>query len=117
MAQFRRDVDQQEPEALRKERNANGGQSSGPLEVDRPWDAYTDDHIGLMDHLRIEKFMVMGFCRRAFHLEPPEAGAESGRRCRVGAAQRIASGDADLFDDNNMKAGVRNWSSAGPRSP
>src|SRR5918999_2591991 len=43
-------------------RNANGGQSSGPLEIDRPWDAYTDDHIGLMDHLRIEKFMVMGFC-------------------------------------------------------
>ncbi|MGH7873313.1 MAG: alpha/beta fold hydrolase, partial [Candidatus Binatia bacterium] len=22
-------------------RNANGGQSSGPLEIDRPWDAYT----------------------------------------------------------------------------
>src|SRR5215475_1113897 len=32
-------------------RNANGGQSTGPLEIDRPWDAYTDDHIGLMDHL------------------------------------------------------------------
>src|ERR1700730_12098657 len=32
-------------------RNANGGQSSGPLEVDRPWDAYTDDHLGVMDHL------------------------------------------------------------------
>jgi pimeloyl-ACP methyl ester carboxylesterase len=43
-------------------RNANGGQSSGPLEIDRPWDAYTDDHIGLMDHLRIDKFMVLGFC-------------------------------------------------------
>jgi pimeloyl-ACP methyl ester carboxylesterase len=43
-------------------RNANGGESSGPLEIDRPWDAYTDDHIGLMDHLRIDKFMVMGFC-------------------------------------------------------
>src|SRR3954464_9002625 len=42
--------------------NANGGQSTGPLEVDRPWDAYTDDHIGLMDHLRIDKFMVLGFC-------------------------------------------------------
>src|SRR6266851_8066189 len=27
-------------------RNANGGQSSGPLEIDRPWDAYTDDHLG-----------------------------------------------------------------------
>jgi pimeloyl-ACP methyl ester carboxylesterase len=43
-------------------RNANTGQSSGPLEIDRPWDAYTDDHIGLMDHLKIDKFMVMGFC-------------------------------------------------------
>src|SRR6266566_3039850 len=43
-------------------RNANEGQSSGPLEIDRPWDAYTDDHLGLMDHLRIQKFMVMGFC-------------------------------------------------------
>ena len=43
-------------------RNANDGQSSGPLEVDRPWDAYTDDHLGLMDHLGIDKFMVLGFC-------------------------------------------------------
>src|SRR5436190_19513145 len=43
-------------------RNANTGQSSGPLELDRPWDAYTDDHLGVMDHLRIDKFMVMGFC-------------------------------------------------------
>jgi len=43
-------------------RNANAGQSSGPLEIERPWDAYTDDHLGLMDHLRIDKFMVLGFC-------------------------------------------------------
>ncbi len=43
-------------------RNANAGQSSGPLEIDRPWDAYTDDHLGLMDHLGIQRFMVMGFC-------------------------------------------------------
>jgi pimeloyl-ACP methyl ester carboxylesterase len=43
-------------------RNANGGQSSGPLEIDRPWDAFTDDHLGLMDHLGIDKFIVMGFC-------------------------------------------------------
>jgi pimeloyl-ACP methyl ester carboxylesterase len=43
-------------------RNANDGQSTGPLEIDRPWDAYTDDHIGLIDHLGIDKFMVIGFC-------------------------------------------------------
>jgi pimeloyl-ACP methyl ester carboxylesterase len=43
-------------------RNANAGESSGPLEIERPWDSFTDDHIGLMDHLRIDKFMVMGFC-------------------------------------------------------
>ena len=43
-------------------RNANDGQSSGPLELERPWDSYTDDHLGLMDHLGIEQFMVLGFC-------------------------------------------------------
>ena len=43
-------------------RNSNRGESTGPLEVDRPWDSYTDDHIGLMDHLGIDKFFVLGFC-------------------------------------------------------
>ena len=43
-------------------RNANGGDSSGPLEIERPWDAYADDQLGLMDHLEIDKFLVMGFC-------------------------------------------------------
>jgi pimeloyl-ACP methyl ester carboxylesterase len=43
-------------------RNANGGESTGRLEIDRPWDSHTDDHLGLMDHLGIDKFMVLGFC-------------------------------------------------------
>lgn len=43
-------------------RNADGGQSTGPLEVDRPWDSHTDDHLALMDHLGIDCFMVLGFC-------------------------------------------------------
>ena len=43
-------------------RNADKGQSSGPLEIDRPWDMFTDDHLGVMDHLGIDKFAVMGFC-------------------------------------------------------
>ena len=43
-------------------RHANGGQSSGPLEIDRPWDAYADDQLGLMDHLGLGEFLVLGFC-------------------------------------------------------
>lgn len=43
-------------------RNSNEGQSSGPLEADRPWDSHSDDQLRLMDHLGIDKFMVMGFC-------------------------------------------------------
>src|SRR5262245_9663379 len=43
-------------------RNAPSGQSTGPLEIDRPWDSYADDQLGLMDHLGIKRFMVIGFC-------------------------------------------------------
>ncbi|MCL2396005.1 MAG: alpha/beta hydrolase [Acidimicrobiaceae bacterium] len=43
-------------------RNANGGESSGPLEVDRPWDSYADDQLGLLDHLGVDRFMAVGFC-------------------------------------------------------
>ena len=43
-------------------RNAPAGQSTGPVEVDRPWESYADDQLGLMDHLGIDRFMVLGFC-------------------------------------------------------
>jgi pimeloyl-ACP methyl ester carboxylesterase len=85
-------------------RNANGGHSSGPLEIDRPWDAYTDDHIGLMDHLRIDKFMVLGFCiggpfiwnlleRAPNRVVAAVLAQPSGSRPEM----------RDLFYDNNMK--------------
>src|SRR5262249_56540762 len=35
------------------QRNANGGESSGPIPVDDPWGAFPDDQLGLMDHLGI----------------------------------------------------------------
>src|SRR5258706_15569757 len=70
-------------------RNANPGQSSGPLEIDRPWDAYTDDQLGLMDHLGIREFMVMGFCTGGPmiphpHQAPPGRVLAAGRRDRSG---------------------------------
>ena len=49
----------------------------------------------LMDHLGIKKFMVMGFCIGGpSHLELAAACAGTCRRSGVGAAERIASGDA-----------------------
>lgn len=43
-------------------RNANPGQSVGPLEIERTWDGFLDDQLALLDHLGIDRFMVMGFC-------------------------------------------------------
>jgi pimeloyl-ACP methyl ester carboxylesterase len=44
------------------QRNANGGESSGPILVDDPWGAFADDQLGLMDHLGIREFFFMGYC-------------------------------------------------------
>ena len=44
------------------QRNANGGESTGPVPVDNPWEAFADDQLGLMDHLGIDQFFYMGYC-------------------------------------------------------
>ena len=44
------------------QRNANGGESSGPLDIDDPWGAFADDQLAVMDHLGIERFFFMGYC-------------------------------------------------------
>ncbi len=44
------------------QRNANGGESSGPVQVDDPWGAFADDQLGLMDHLGINELCFMGYC-------------------------------------------------------
>jgi pimeloyl-ACP methyl ester carboxylesterase len=44
------------------QRNANGGESTGPVPVENAWDAFADDQLGLMDHLGIDKFFYMGYC-------------------------------------------------------
>jgi pimeloyl-ACP methyl ester carboxylesterase len=90
-------------------RNANGGGSSGPLEVDRPWDAYADDQLGLMDHLGINKFMVLGFCIGGpFIWKMLQRAPER----IIAAVPAMPSGFRpevpDLFYRNNMK----NWAPA-----
>ncbi len=44
------------------QRNASGGESTGPIPVDDPWGAFADDQLGLMDHLGIRQFFFMGYC-------------------------------------------------------
>jgi alpha/beta hydrolase fold len=44
------------------QRNATGGESSGPVPVEDPWGAFADDQLGVMDHLGIEKFGFFGNC-------------------------------------------------------
>ena len=44
------------------QRNANGGESTGPIPVGDPWGAFADDQLGLMDHLGIRQFFFMGYC-------------------------------------------------------
>ena len=76
-------------------RNANPGKSSGPLEIDRPWDAYTDDQLGLMDHLGIREFLVMGFCIGGPMIHNLiKAGSAARRRGRDDATQPLPAGDA-----------------------
>ena len=85
-------------------RNANGGESTGPLEIDRPWDAYTDDHLGLMDHLGHRQFMVLGFCIGGPFIW--NLLKRAGDRV-VAAVLAQPSGFRptmpDLFDQNNIK--------------
>jgi pimeloyl-ACP methyl ester carboxylesterase len=44
------------------QRNANGGESTGPVQVEDPWDAFATDQLGLMDHLGIREFFFLGCC-------------------------------------------------------
>ena len=45
-----------------EQRNATGGESTGPVPVDDPWGAFADDQLGVMDHLGIRQFFFFGNC-------------------------------------------------------
>jgi pimeloyl-ACP methyl ester carboxylesterase len=44
------------------QRNATNGDSTGPVPVDNPWDAFADDQLGVIDHLGIRQFFFFGNC-------------------------------------------------------
>jgi pimeloyl-ACP methyl ester carboxylesterase len=40
----------------------NAGQSEGPLPAERPWESFYEDQAGLLDHLGIDRCILMGCC-------------------------------------------------------
>ena len=44
------------------QRNAPTGESSGPIPTGDGWDAFTEDQLGLMDHLGVREFAFLGCC-------------------------------------------------------
>jgi pimeloyl-ACP methyl ester carboxylesterase len=44
------------------QRNATNGESTGPVPVDNPWEAFADDQLSVMDHLGIRQFFFFGNC-------------------------------------------------------
>src|SRR5215469_16884211 len=44
------------------QRNATGGESTGPVPSDDPWGAFADDQLGVMDHLGVGSLFFFGNC-------------------------------------------------------
>ena len=89
-------------------RNSTGGESTGPVPVDKPWDAFADDHLGLMDHLGVKKFAVFGNCMSAlFALKLMERAPD-----RVAAAVLSQPvGYQPEFPDQMYNHLVKTWAS------
>ena len=78
------------------QRNANGGESTGPVPVDKAWDAFADDQLGLMDHLGIREFFYMGYCLGGcFCREAAAASARPRHRRGVLPERRPSAGKPD----------------------
>ncbi len=88
------------------QRNAPGGHSTGPVQVDDPWGAFADDQLGLMDHLGIDKFLFIGYCIGGpFAMKLMERAPE-----RVAAAVLCQPvGHASKTPDYMFDSGLENW--------
>lgn len=88
------------------QRNATGGESTGPVPTDDPWGAFADDQLGVMDHLGIDKFAFFGNC----------IGGPYGLKLMERAPQRVAAavlsqpvGHGPANPDYMYDAGKTGW--------
>ena len=88
------------------QRNAPGGHSTGPVQVDDPWGAFADDQLSLMDHLGIDKFLFIGYC----------IGGPFAMKLMERAPERIVAavlcqpvGHASKTPDYMYDSGLENW--------
>src|SRR3954451_6596025 len=88
------------------QRNATGGESTGPVPVDDPWGAFASDQLGVMDHLGIDKFFFFGNC----------IGGPFGMKLMERAPQRVVAavlsqpvGHHSQHPDYMYDAGVTVW--------
>src|SRR3954447_18974326 len=88
------------------QRNAMGGESTGPVPVDDPWGAFASDQLGVMDHLGIDKFFFFGNC----------IGGPFGMKLMERAPQRVVAavlsqpvGHHSQHPDYMYDAGVNVW--------
>jgi pimeloyl-ACP methyl ester carboxylesterase len=90
-------------------RNGNNGQSSGPLQIEKPWDAFADDQLGLMDHLSIRDFLVLGNCIGGpFILKLIQRAPDRVVAAVLSQPSGHRPEDPDIFWNNNMT----NWGPA-----
>jgi len=80
------------------QRNAAGGESTGSVAVDNPWDAFADDQLALMDHLGIPPvFLLRQLHRRPVRDEADGACATARGRRNSEPAGRAPAREAGFY--------------------
>ena len=80
----------------------NAGQSSGPLDMNDPWGMFASDQLGLMNHLGIERFHVMGCCIGCSHVL--HLLSKAPERCVTGILEQPVG-----VDENNKSVLPNMW--------
>jgi pimeloyl-ACP methyl ester carboxylesterase len=78
----------------------NSGRSSGPLDIADPWGAYARDQLELLDHLRVDRFHIIGCCiGGSFALKLIEQAPERVVTAVLQQPIGIADGNRALYEE------------------